>query len=854
MKMFQKIIVFVFLFFSHSCFAQHYGLEFLGHEMNPDQRTSLVLGDDSKSFCFKDGFELNFELKLKSSVVSYFGYVFRIINEDGQNLDFLFNAKKNETFRIVSTDFNLKSSFGLDSVKLYNSWSKFRFVLNPGNQELTLYLGDKIIEKRQVNFKSNTCFKIYFGECKDPKFATKDVLPMLIRDINLVDGENVKYIWKLNQAYGNNVLEAKSSNNGKLENGNWLLKRHYEWNEVQNLSINGYTTFYFDKRSGQYIIHSDAGIQKYDAKLSKVDVMPYDNSYKKFTYGDQAYFLEESKNALNIRLTQKEAYFYDSKANKWNIPANLDPELTEYWHHNHVIFPKDSAVVLIGGYGQFLYKNAFQKYSIKNNNWSELKLKGDILEPRYMFGIGNTKKFGKSYLFGGFGSKSGDQEINPQNFYDLYEINWLDNSIKKIYTLSNPSSPFAVAKSLIIDEKNDCFYALIYNQLDFKSSLQLIKGSLSKPEYETLGKAIPYDFQDVASFADLAYNQKNQKLVCITSFFDRLKNTTFSKVYTLDFPPTNIDAGVVNNSLDGGSIFIKLLLAAGCILLVGGLVYYFKNIKKQTKITEGLQKLIIADLPNENFKLAESETVQKTEVVKVILFGGFQFLSAKGEDLTVHFTPLLKELFLYLLLNSIKWNKSVNSQQLNDMFWFDKSESSARNNRSVNLTKLKVLFEQVGHIQISKESGDWQIVFDPEYVCVDYDNFLKITGDKKNLSKDEINQLTKIISRGKFLSNLEFEWLESYKSEISNRVIDTYISYSDNLSFETDAQEIVEVSDKIFVFDAIDETAMEMKCKALVKLGKHSLAQKCYENFEKEYALLYSEKFTKSFVNVINGI
>lgn len=851
--MLQKTFLILLLFFCQKTLAQEYGLEFMGHEVNPDQRTSLTIGENQE-ICFDDDLELSFELKFKKSVVSYFGYIFRIVNTEDQNIDLLYNSRNTEKFRIVNKDLSVTTNFGLDSSKLYNRWSKLRFLYNHKTKELSIYEGTKLLEKKVIVFNEKSCLKIYFGGNKSNKFATKDVLPMYVRNITLSKGAKVVNFWKLNEVYGNVATETEKANNGNVNNGSWMLVRHYEWRKQIDSTFKGQTTFYFDRNINHFLIHADEGSFHFDEKKSATISRPFSKKHNKFTFGDQSYFLKESQNGVNVRLSQKEIYDYDSKTNSWNTPANLNPELTEYWHHNQYLYPKDTALVLMGGYGQFTYKNSFQKYSFLKKEWSELKMNGDRMEPRYLFGIGHTRNLDKSYIFGGYGSKTGEQEINPQNFYDLFEINWKSLSIKRIYTLESPEHPFVAVKSMVIDEKNQVFYALIYNQLNFKSSLQLIKGSLNKPEFQIIGKTIPYDFQDVASSADLAFDEKNQKLVCITYHYDRLKNLSFHKIYTLDFPPANIETAISqteNNNVKWLTTMAITLIVL--VLLLSG-IFFFRKRKSKIQLVQApaettvKPEIITAQIPLESPK--------KTENVKskLILFGGFQFLTAKGEDLSVHFTPLVKELFLYLLLNSIKWNKSVNSQQLNDLFWYDKTTTSARNNRSVNLTKLKVIFEQIGHMQISKESGDWQIIFDPRHVFVDYYDFLKLTDEKKNLDKEEINLLTKIVSRGNFLFNLEYEWLEPYKSEISNRVIDAYTSYSKNLSFEADAQEIIEIADRIFVFDKVDETAMEMKCKALVVLGKHSLALKCYEHFEKEYQLLYAEKFNKSFKQIINGI
>jgi two-component SAPR family response regulator len=178
------------------------------------------------------------------------------------------------------------------------------------------------------------------------------------------------------------------------------------------------------------------------------------------------------------------------------------------------------------------------------------------------------------------------------------------------------------------------------------------------------------------------------------------------------------------------------------------------------------------------------------------------------------------------------------------MFWYDKSTNSARNNRSVNITKLKSIFEQLSGIQINKDSGNWKIIFEPSQVNIDYFEIQNLTQSKKVLSNSQVKKLLAIINQGSFLSNLEYEWLDDFKGEISNKIIDVLLAYSEQLTVEDDAEKIVEIADNIFKFDSVDEKAMSLKCKSLIHLGKHSLAKSSYEKFAKDYQRLYSEEYT----------
>ena len=89
---FVFICAMLFLFFSYSIEAQSYGLQFKGIEESLDNRTGLNLTSEA-SFTFSKNFEISFDYNTRrleeNSNVGLFGYIFRIINQEGVNVDLL---------------------------------------------------------------------------------------------------------------------------------------------------------------------------------------------------------------------------------------------------------------------------------------------------------------------------------------------------------------------------------------------------------------------------------------------------------------------------------------------------------------------------------------------------------------------------------------------------------------------------------------------------------------------------------------------------------------------------------------------------------------------------------------------
>ena len=102
-----------------------------------------------------------------------------------------------------------------------------------------------------------------------------------------------------------------------------------------------------------------------------------------------------------------------------------------------------------------------------------------------------------------------------------------------------------------------------------------------------------------------------------------------------------------------------------------------------------------------------------------------------------------------------------------------------------------------------------------------------------------------------WLTDQSYEWLDSYKATISNKLIDAFQDFLNSNSDNLSPTLLIQIADSITQLDMINETAMEIKCRALVALGKHSIANETFTKFVKEYTLLYNIPFQKDFKSII---
>jgi DNA-binding SARP family transcriptional activator len=470
------------------------------------------------------------------------------------------------------------------------------------------------------------------------------------------------------------------------------------------------------------------------------------------------------------------------------------------------------------------------------------------------------------YILGGYGSETGQQILDPKSFYDMLYVDLRKHTVKKLFELKPGKEDFVLANSLVINEGANTYYGLTYPNTKYSSQLQLVQGSLNNAAYTAVGNTIPYAFRDVTSFADLFYCPLSKQLIAVTSLQAGADN---DGVYTINIYALSSPPVVAVDAYDAAAVPqtptpYTLYLVPGIVVIVAGAAYYrFRKRKKAARSAAATQANVqkqvgatgtpaVAGM-QEGIPVHEPLTPGATVADAIYLFGEMQIVDQEGADITRQFTPLVKELFLIILLYSVKKGRGVSSEKLTELLWFDKSAHSARNNRSVNIAKLKAILDKLPGCLLSNETGAWKIEIDPSRVTMDYYTYLQIVKDKTTLTRQKIQQLAGITQRGSFLSHLEYAWLAAFKAEVSNDIIDTYLNFAATVPLAEDPEFLVKMANDIFYFDPVNEDAMALQCKALAHQGKHSLAKQAFEKFSKEYKAIYGEDFGRDFQSVLDN-
>ncbi|MGN8068535.1 galactose oxidase [Mucilaginibacter sp. 22184] len=840
---------------------QSYGLGFYSHEVVADQRTSLDLFP-GQGFTPTQNFRLSFEISFLPDQIDYFGYIFRIIENSNRNIDLIYNKRDmvedgpdtdHNHFKLVVDDRFTKIGFDIPQKRLLSQWSKVVLEFDIDHDQLLLNVNGHTYVEPNAHLNKKDIYKLCFGINNYPNFKTTDAPPFKLRDIRIDVGGEPRFHWPLNEAQGYIAHDILNNQQGIINHPLWIRAQHHNWAQIRTVKAQGMASMAFNPLTAEvYVIGSDS-LWSISVKNGKQTAAAYANGRFNLKPSNESVYNIYDHRLYNYYIDRKNATVatYNFNTHIWNRDEPYFP-IIDYWHANNFFSVADTSLYVVAGYGQLTYKNNVHRYHIPTGKWAEVNTGGDSFCPRYLAACGVTDSGRYAYFLGGYGSLSGQQMLNPKNIYDLVKYDVKAKTFKKIYTLKTPDEDFALANSMIIDEKAQTYTALAFSNHKYNTYLQLMIGSLNQPSYHTISSKIPFSFFDTHAFANLYYSPLTQQFVALT-LARSMDNVSTVSVFTLSSPPDAQPLAIVLPTNKSG---IKYYIAGflSIIIAVAGFVYY-KRRKSilQPEISDTTGKV------NSEEYLAPTKLLQEITATgittppqrTILLFGDLKLYTLKGDDITGQFTSLIKELFLVILIYSLRSGRGISPEKLIELLWFDKSENSAKNNRSANLSKLRSLLTQMEYVHLSKETGNWKIEIDFNEVYVDYYNYLQLMANRKPINEEKITALIEITQRGGFLPSADYPWLDQIKSDLSNEIIDILLQYASQINLENDPEMQIKLANCIFNFDLVNEEAMTMKCKALSFLGKHSLAKSTFQAFNKEYLALYGEEFKKDFHSIV---
>ncbi|MDL2213809.1 hypothetical protein LJC21_01690 [Bacteroides sp. OttesenSCG-928-E20] len=836
-----------------------YGLYIKSYPYKTSEMSSLVL-ENGNPIRLDEEIKMSFDMYVRHDNV--FGNVFRMKTDKDENIDLLFTVGEDDK-RYPIFVIN-ESVYPISKEIVREEWIPIDITLSTQRNTIKLKYGEEEEKTIPYQFKNSRSMRTAFGLCLFDGDQLTNVASVNIRDVRIFRNEKPFRHWKL-EKHNHEICYDNIANIPAVTlNPHWLIDGHITWNKILSLPVEKSPSVAYNPDSDEfYIVSGSKEITVFDAKKQQRKEIKVNGGLYAANAPNQLIYIPEHRSLLSYNLDENIYSFFSFETNSWSSQKPNTKEHS-YWNNSATFYPADLSLVSFGGYGFYRYNNELvKKYPFGNKVTDEKILLADI-SPRYNSStaiVNNTL-----YIFGGRGNKSGRQELFPKNYYDFYSVNLQTRQVNKLWEITPmEGGDFMPSENLIYDAGKKCFY-LFATQAGGK----LIKISIDNDNVEDMSLSINEDFESQYLYINLYYSPNQKKLYALVNTTDVTDKAEIN-IYSLNYPPVPVSDLIQtppapeeqSSSSNTPYILIGILLA---ICLLGFVFLWYRknkgnNIRKQDA---PVGKIIIEEKDIEptientgNTEAIESfETLPETydfSKQSICFLGGFHARDKNGEDITTVFTPTLKVLLILLVLHTEEYSRGILGKKMLQLLWGDKTESSARNNRNVYLSKLRTVLEKIGQIEILSEGGFWSIKFGEDVTCdyVEAMNYLKNLKKEELLSEEEYYKLLELLLRGTLLPNTEIDWIDRFKSDFSNLTIDTLSSLLTEQENELSNNLKFRIAETLFQHDFINEAALHIKCKILSESGKMGLAKAFYDSYCKEYLNLLGTEYKHSLSDVI---
>lgn len=832
--MLRKLLLFYFyLFFSELIFGDtvQYGLTFFSHSVNQDLRTSLNLTPE-EPLSFPEGFSIEFLIKFNPGIQAY-GYVCRIISDDMQTFDVISNINAHKLNCVLIDDDKALSNvdYKIESSSERKDWNKIKIQFKSNQINCSLNEEVKSMPYSFTDFKK---IDIGFGKNFSKMYYSSDAPPISIKDIIIRNEKGkVVYSWELYKYAGDKIYDSVRSKIAIVKNPSWDIDKYIKWEKKISFFISQeYPQTAFDSISKTFYIATVDSLFTLNIKTKTVERIKTNNG-SPYAEGTTSQLIYDSKKKrlVSYSLLYPNVIVYNFERNEWSS-NKLDHRFAPAHQHNRYIDLENNRLVTFGGYGYQTYKAWLSFRNLDIEGWDKHDLSSQV-SPRYLSALGYWGE-GKFLILGGYGSISGKQEESPKNFYDLYEIDSRRLTSRKLFDLEVPVKPMVFSNSMIINKNKRKIYALAFNNNRFQTYLRLCEVSLTDGNVELFMDSIPYNFLDMESFCDLILDEEESVLYAV--LIQKVANGNEMDIYSLSYPPVKasdvIQTEEVNPTNKQRTIIVLIILFFSLGLLLLFWLFFFRRRKKiipnQIDMTSLNGDKEYIDVPMHN-------SIKTASTIK--LLGGFQVFDKEGNDITCKFTPILRQIFLLLILHTIKDGKKITSEILDETFWFEMDKTNAANNRSVNIRKLRVLLEQVGDIHILNEGSYWYVTLEDSVKC-DYKKVVGLLNEleaKKNFDINTLDAILDVAAKGVLLPDINIGWVDDYKSQYSTRLIDFLYKVFYYPEITSNLRTQIKIANVILLHDVIDEKAIRFKSRALFLSGQKGASKQCFDKFEQDY-------------------
>lgn len=804
------------------------GLLFRSYESSIATRTSLHLSPD-EALNFQKTLEVNFEVSFWR--VSELGYLLRFSSVDASTrIDLLYKPGEGEEegkFGIFKLSMNgeqgIKLKIPADRL-VRNNWLAASIILDKTSGELRLTIDGNTANLKLSELTSTGALNPVFGRSPYNLPSSVATPRFGIKNLELkVDGSG--YFWPLHKLDRSLLPSTRGNHTVEVEYPEWIIDAHQRWQPQYTQPAQPIPGITFDPTKDEVYIVEENLISIYNvASRSSVEFSPK-NSFPKDQGTQAALYSTLQQQLYGYDLGPENGYQFNKLTETWEKINDKKAPPIYIWQHAPFENAFNGNPMIFAGYGFFEARNKLLEFNPDTQEWVEVPLKGDIPEPRFMLGATAGYNSGEYYIYGGYGNESGEQESGFENLSDLYLLNLNDSTIKKLWAQAPGKTKYLPSSSMVLNQQDSSIYAIGHDYLEGGKELELLKISINRPEVEVvvLQEKLPFEIRNIGDYnLFLYYASQTKELVSVLRINTDPSNAEV-KIHTISFPPM---AHSVQKT-ESANIPWQLIIPVFTFLL-GLLILALKNRKKsKSPISKPAAKPL------------------KTEHSYIIsVLGEFKIIDTTGNNLTPKLSPKLKELFLAILLHTLSDKKGISTQKLTGILWPNASAASAKNNRGVNLQKLRQALASIPTVEINFRENRWLVEFRDTQDCDLYHTLQAI--EQNNL--DTVLALTK---SGTLLTGTAYEWLDAFKIDIHFKIIQYLMAIATEKRATKTWMELAVISRAILNIDPVHDEALQHLLISLVALKKAGNAKAAYEQFVEGYKNLYNEPYPVAFGDIL---
>ena len=824
----SSIVTLAFCTLGHTAVAQDfdhgYGLRVVTYPSPHSDFTSLAL-EGGKGIP-TNGETITLCCDILNRVDNVFGTIFRIITDKGDNIDLMYSiSRTDQHYPILVTG---EQVWEIPGVIVTDEWMPVSISLNPKDGNILVNYNGSELSIKDAGTKGARKLRISFGFCPFEGFGLDDVASVDVKDIRIERNGKLIRHWKMNLHDGDCCTDEVHHSEAIGANTKWLIDRYVTWKPVFHEKFPGFVSMAFDPLGIFYMSYDGKTITTFDVNKDKREEIAVTGATWPGNCPGCLLFLDNSGKLISYNVDENIVATYSPEKHEWSGTREISGD-SNYWNKTTSLTPDGKSLYAFGGYGHYNFKNDLIVFDSETGEGINTQITD--ITPRY--GCASVIVDTLMYIFGGRGNLSGKQELNPKYYYDLYAIDIRSLDVTKLWDCNEMSSygHFLPGENLLYDKDSDAFYTM--TNLEGGT---LARFSRTEPSLELM--SLPTGNYESSQFTNynLYINRRRDKIYS-AQIKSQVNGSSSVYLYEMDFPAIPVTLlKQSSNEEDGTKDPMKAVIFAllGVIAaMTVGLLHYSKSMKR--KAAMNMPEPYEADRKYYDFSRSS-----------ICFLGGFSAKDKNGNDITSQFTPTLKYLVVLLILYTGKDPNGIISNKLNRLLWSYKSEDSANNNRNVYISKLRGILEQIGDVTVCNQNKFWNIRFGEGSSC-DYLEVMRIFNDQA--TENNVNRLLELMLRGMMLPSIELDWVDSFKSEFSNRTIDFLTKQMERDDLPEDV--LISAADTVFQHDYLNQEALKYKCRMLCKQGKSGLSKAAYDNFCKEYKESIGEVFSISFKDII---